>query len=89
MHIFHSIVRELVRSYRGTITDKDEDEDGIAPLHQVCINRHTGVAKVLVDADAEVEARCVCMRVCHHFPSNNVMVIHLHVPSSPHQSTQL
>jgi len=26
----------------------------------VCINKHTGVAKVLVDADAEVEARCVC-----------------------------
>jgi len=28
MHILHSIVRELVRNHQGTITDKDEDEDG-------------------------------------------------------------
>ena len=61
-HIPHSIVRELIRNLRGTIVD--EDEDGNTPLHQACINGHIGVAKVLVEADADVEARCVHVCVC-------------------------
>lgn len=38
-------------------TIQDEDEDSNTPLHLACTHGHLGVVKVLVEADADVEAR--------------------------------
>jgi len=56
---------DIVREFRATEAPSQMRTRMVysTPLHQACTNGHTGVAKVLVDEDAEVEARCVCMCV--------------------------
>ena len=52
-----SVVHELIISQHDTI--QDEDEDSNSPLHLACINGHVGVAKVLITANCDIEARFV------------------------------
>ena len=40
-------------------TIQDEDEDSNSPLHLACTNGHVGVAKVLIAAKCDIEARFV------------------------------
>ena len=51
----HSVVRALIRYQVDTIVDEDEESN--TPLHLACTNGHLQVAKVLIEAHAEVEAR--------------------------------
>ncbi len=48
-------MRELLRHNEGTAFDEDEDSN--SPLHLACTYGHVGMAKVLVEANADVEAR--------------------------------
>lgn len=54
-HPHLSIVLEIIRKRPDTVFD--EDEDGNSPLHLACLNGHHHVAKSLVAANADVEAR--------------------------------
>ena len=60
------MVHELIHHRMDTVGD--EDEDGNTPLHLACIKGYPGVARVLLDAKADIEARsvsvCVCVRAC-------------------------
>ena len=49
------VVRELIRYQVDTV--QDEDEDSNSPLHLACFNGHLAVAKVLINANCNVEAR--------------------------------
>ena len=49
------VVRLLLHHQNDVILDEDEDSN--TPLHLACTHGHLGVAKVLVEADADVEPR--------------------------------
>ena len=73
-----SVVRELMRYQIDTI--QDEDEDSNSPLHLACINGHVGVAKVLIAANCDVEARLGGVNTCYcivYHPSACVRAYHV------------
>ena len=49
------VVGLVLKHQHDTILDEDEDSN--TPLHLACTQGHLGVAKILVDQDANVEAR--------------------------------
>ena len=57
-----SIVKSLVRENQCSIVTTDED--GNTPLHLAAKYGQVEVADYLIDAGAEVDARCVCVCVC-------------------------
>ena len=48
-------------------TIQDDDINFNSPLHLACINGHLGVAKVLINAEADVEARYYAFLVQNSF----------------------
>ncbi len=56
-----SVVKEMIRHgvQRSIDLIGDEDDDSNTPLHLACINGHYWVAKVLLDAEADPDARLV------------------------------
>lgn len=52
---YYSVVKEIVSKRPETVLD--EDEDGNTPLHLACIHGFPNVAKALITAKADIEAR--------------------------------
>ena len=64
MHLYSFLLCPLPRVVDALIhyqsdTIQDEDEDSNSPLHLACINGHVEVAKVLIAAKCNIEARFV------------------------------
>ena len=83
IHLTHSlipclpacrVVRELMRYQIDTM--QDEDEDSNSPLHLACINGHVGVAKVLIAANCDVEARLGGVNTCYCIVYNPSACVH-------------
>lgn len=55
LYVNCSVVREIISKRPETVFD--EDEDGNTPLHLACIHGYQGVAKALIGANADIEAR--------------------------------
>ena len=70
-----SVVAQLVEHEMDTL--KDEDDDSNTPLHLACISGRLGVAEVLIEANAKLDARC-----------NTVLIIRILVWSDKCQSKQ-
>ena len=50
-------MRELVRRNKTVVNDEDEDSN--TALHLAALAGHNKVVKELIDAGADIEARCV------------------------------
>lgn len=57
-----SVVRELARFKDSLLFDEDDDSN--TPLHLACANGHYGMAKVLLDAGSNPDAKYVYNQDC-------------------------
>ena len=78
--LFFSIVKFLVDKNQPSMVV--EDEDGNTPLHLAAKYGRVKVADYLIDAGAEVDARCVCVCVVclyaifyHQFSPSTVGIV--------------